>query len=641
MEVEEPLYPVATGNVSYWAAWRIVGVVVVSLALCQVAPAQISSRYAHGGYTAHTLPPPVPHLAVETEVQPHQTPGHGLPSDVAGNQPDLSLQWWEQDLVSSILRDRSPLAMTLPQALQTALAEAPELRVLQSDWMIQQQEVCRQDAVFDWTAFVDSIWNRDSNPVGSDLDGATERLRSRTLDSGVGVRRLTRDGTEVELSQGFGLYSSNSRFINPNYQGNSRLALQFRKPLLQGAGEVYNTAGTQLAQIDQETAYDRLQAGIQDYLLQVTAAYWNLVLYRGRFVQSVTAWNRAQSIVDEMRERVDIDVTPAMLERSQLAVTNRLALSIEAEFDVLRAQDALLRLVYGPRFTEFVDSEILTSTIPLTGQEMVQAEPQVQRALQSRSEIHEAIRRIRASSLRLEIARNEVQPVLDMVLTGYSAGLRGNNDVGGSLRDQFTEGEPGVGIGFNFEFPHHNRAARAGAEQARIAISRMQSEFETTIGMVTEDVRNQVYQRNKYSAMLKRYGEALFHARRNLEYTETRRHYLTDGPNVADLYLENLLQMQARLTTAEFTFLQSQISYSIANDALSRAVGVLPMAAVVDQPELPLHDAAQGQQPQEPLPTLQPVAWKQTQAATQPPTQTRIRPQPVAPVLTVPATVRQ
>ena len=71
-----------------------------------------------------------------------------------------------------------------------------------------------------------------------------------------------------------------------------------------------------------------------------------------RALHSVTAWIRTRDIVNEMQNCVGIDVTPAMLERSQLALKNRLAMAIEAEFDVVRAQDVLLRLIYGMRFTE-------------------------------------------------------------------------------------------------------------------------------------------------------------------------------------------------------------------------------------------------------------------------------------------------
>lgn len=502
--------------------------------------------------------------------------------------------------MSPLLRQRPTIEMSLTQALYLAITEAPELKVLQSDWMIQQQEVCRQDAVFDSTAFVDSIWNRDSNPVGSDLDGATDRLRSRTLSSSIGVRRLTRSGVEWQLSQDFGLYSSNSVFINPNYQGNSRLALELRKPLFRGAGEFYNTSRTRLAQIEQATAYDRLQAGIQDHLLEVASAYWMLVLQRGRFLQSVTAWNRARALVEEMQSRVEIDVTPAMMERAETELANRLATCIEVEYDVVRGQDALLRLIYGERFIQFAGQEILTSTRPLRDADTVEPQPQIERALQNRSEIHEAIRRIKASSVQLDVARNEIQPVLDMVLTGYSAGLEGNNDIGTAFRNQFREGEPGVGIGFNFEVPYRNRAARAGAEQARLAVHRMQSEFQAITARVTQDVRNQVIQRNKYSSLLPQHWTALNHSNQVLEYTQTRRRYLADGIQVADLYLENLLQMQGRVALAEYTFLQSQIRCSMADSSLARAVAGLPAIISEAPPEAKSDTSGKGNTPHEP-----------------------------------------
>jgi len=265
-----------------------------------------------------------------------------------------------------------------------------------------------------------------------------------------------------------------------------------------------------------------------------------------------------------------------MLDRGQAETAQRLATTIEAEHDILRAQDSLLRLVYGAQFTEFSEAEVLTLSLPLRQTEVIHPNQHVETALQNRSEIHLAIRSIKASSVRVQVARNEIQPVLDMILTGYAAGLIGNNDFGASIRNQFRQGEPGVGIGFTFEAPYQSRAARAAAEQAHIAIHRMQSEFEATIGLVTEDVRNQVIQRNKYAMMLPRHREALERANRILTNTETRRHYLADGVNVADLYLENLFQMQSRLAAAEYTFLHSQIQFSLSENAHIRAIGRLP-----------------------------------------------------------------
>ena len=232
----------------------------------------------------------------------------------------------------------------------------------------------------------------------------------------------------------------------------------------------------------------------------------------------------------------------------------------------------MLRLIYGLRFTDFTGNEIVTQTLPMKESGSVDPEPQIQQALRNRSEVHRAIRDIKMASVRYKVAENEILPVLDMTLSGYVSGLRGNSDVGSSFLQQFSEGEPGIGIGFNYEIPYRNRAAEAAAEQGQIAIKRMQAALETSIADVTEDVRAQVIQRNKFAAVLRPQWESLSRARKLLTYQQARREALADGTRVADLYLENLLQMQSRLETAEFTFLQSQIRYAIADNSLLRSI---------------------------------------------------------------------
>ncbi len=507
-----------------------------------------------------------------------------MPAMVAVPDPARrgELLWWEADLTDNILRGRQTHPLTLPQALGIALTEAPELQVLHSDWFIQQIEVTRQDAVFDWATFVNTIWNRDSTPVGSLLDGATNRLRNRTLNAAAGLRRLNRDGSEFEVSQTIGTRSSNSTLITPNYQGNSRLAFEYQKPLLQGAGEDYNTSRVQLADIDKDTAYDRFQIGVQDHLLLVANTYWTLVLRRGRFVQAVKSWNRAQEIEQEMANRVEVDVTPTILDRTRSEVTSRLAAAIQAEHDVFAAQDALLRLIYGAKYPQYAALEVVTVTLPMKDGSQIAPENQIQTALQSRSEVHESIRQIKSASIRYNVAANEVLPVLDMVLTGYVAGLDGDYDIASAFGDQFTEGEPGVGIGFDFEIPYRNRAAEAAAEQGMIAIKRMKAQLETTISEVTEDVRGQVNERNKNGAVLPQQWETLALRKRILEHTQVRRDFLTDGVQVADLYLENLLLMQSRLEAAEFDYLQSQVRFSLADTSLLRAISKLDTIAQRD-----------------------------------------------------------
>jgi hypothetical protein len=76
-----------------------------------------------------------------------------------------------------------------------------------------------------------------------------------------------------------------------------------------------------------------------------------------------------------------------------------------------------------------------------------------------------------------------------------------------------------------------------------------------------------------------RFATSLARAKRILKYAETRRSVLADGTAVADLYLENLLLMQNRLADAERAYLQSQVLFSLADNALLRAISQLDSLA--------------------------------------------------------------
>ena len=504
-----------------------------------------------------------------------------LPVSEAADIPPTILFWWELDLSGPILRGRPQMAMSLQEALHRAMNEAPELKILHADWYIESQEVIRRDAAFDWTTFVDTVWNRDSNPVGSQLDGAADRLRTRTESAAGGLRKRDRFGGQFEVSQQIAGKESNSRFINPNNQGSSRLALKYQRPLLRGAGFDYNTGSLRLAELNKDIAFDRMQAGIQDHLLNTAQAYWALVFARGDLLQKITSWSRAKAVADQMATRVNVnvDVTSGTLDRVKSEVSSRLAQSIQAEHDVVAAQEVLLELIYASRFTEFSHNEILTTTAPPHQPTGVDVESQADLAVQTRAEVQQAIREIRAASLEYDLAKNDVLPQLNLVLTGYSSGLQSNYNIGQSLLDQFSTGEPGTGVGLDFEIPYRNRAAKAAADQRRMAVMRLQREFEMVVGEVKQDVRQQAIRRNKFAETLPQQWESLIIARRLMEYSQTQGDFLADGVRLGDLYLNDLLQIQSRLQNAEFQYLQTQVSFAVAESSLMRSLSTLQTVA--------------------------------------------------------------
>ena len=144
----------------------------------------------------------------------------------------------------------------------------------------------------------------------------------------------------------------------------------------------------------------------------------------------------------------------------------------------------------------------------------------------------------------------------------------------GSLRTSVLE-IPGL----DFEIPYRNRAVKAAREQAHVAITRMRHQFDSTVASVAEDVRQQVIERNKFGHILPQRDETLRSTQDLLKYTRERRRTLADGTSVAELYLGELLQIQERVRAAESGYLQAQVQYSLADNALLRAIARLDSIA--------------------------------------------------------------
>lgn len=482
--------------------------------------------------------------------------------------------WWDAELQKPLLETGPPQTLELTTALALAIQLAPELHVLRADHAIAEQVVRQQEAGFDWSTFLKSSWDQDSTPVGSALDGAPVRLRDRNWTLRGGVRRTNQHGGQFEIAQNFGYRNSNSSFIRPNNQGSGRLSFDYTHPLMRQRGILYNTSPIALAEIGREIAHDNLMAGIENHLLEVANAYWDLVLSRGRLVQNKKAYDRAKQLFDSMSIRQKVDVRPNQLARAEASLLGNQSLVVESRHDTKRAQEILLRLIYGSSYTEQL-VEVIPTTIVRNEVALADPVPHVDDGLRNRTEIQVVLREIRAATMEQELAANEILPMLNLVLSGYTAGLRGNSDVAGAFKNQFNSSEPGFGVGFEFEVPYRNRAAKAAADQRRIAVERFRRRFESVVADVTLDVRSQLVNVSRDTRLSEVRTQALDQTDRELQFLQTRYKLLIDGTRVSDLYLDNLVQTLNRFLSAESNVLRARIQLARSQMGLLRGKGMM------------------------------------------------------------------
>lgn len=466
-------------------------------------------------------------------------------------------------------------SLSLEEAMHLAIANSPELRGLQADVIINNQEMVRQDANFDFSHFVETLYDSQVNPVGNNLDGAQNTLRNKLWNLETGVRQRNRNGGDLSLSQQFGHLNSNSIFINPNNQATGQLALELNQPLARGAARDINESGIELARIATLNSQAALRTEIQNQLLSIVSTYWNLVLERGKVVQLNRSVERGVTILQLMADRQNIDVLPQQMIRAKAAVARRQSLAAQAAFDALRAQETLMRRLFGEQYQAKATFEIVPITIQPGQVAISDLQTGLEFGIQNRPEVHNAMQEIQTAGVQKRIAENELFPQLDLVFAAFGKGLRDRSNFGRAWSDQFSANEPSFQIGLNYEIPIGNRAARANASQKELEISKLQSQLQTVLNDVTLEIRDQDIVRKQYNQTTGIQLQALELANQELQMIETRRKLLLDGDQIALLYLDDLIQAQERVQQAETAYLQNITSFGISQAAWLKAIGAL------------------------------------------------------------------
>lgn len=495
--------------------------------------------------------------------------GAAGPSDCPG-------AWWEP-LVRGPLRDApAQLAVSVDDLAVRALVHSARLQVVRQLPLIRETQVIEASAAFDWTSYLDSRWDDLSEPVGNVLTtGGPQRFRDHVVGTTFGARQQTRTGGQFDLGQRLGHQNNNSQFLVPNNQATTRLALSFTQPLLRGGGRFYNESVVVLAQIDQQVAAASLTVQLQEVLLQVAEAYWNLYLRRGQLLQQQRLTQRAESILAELSGRRGIDAGLSQLLRAQAAVEARRAELVKTAYAVRAAEAEIRALINDPELGETERLELLPAGPLQTALLEADLAGAVPIALERRGEVSQALSQIKAASLRCDLSAQDVLPTLNLVLESYVAGLRGQSNVSRAWVDQFSVGEPGYSAGLQYEIPLGNRAAKARQRRRELELRSLQAKFRNTIEQLKLEVELAIYEMTAAYRSMEAKRRAMAAAEAQVEYASERWQRLPGEDAPASLQLQDLLDTQLRLTDAEFGYLQAQIAYNVSLAGFKKSLGLL------------------------------------------------------------------
>lgn len=492
-----------------------------------------------------------------------------------GIPPDF-VPWWQVMMREQFAPPAQPMQMELDNVVLGTLMHSPQVKVLVDAPIIRRTSIMEAQGKFDVRQFAETKFVNTSDPVGNKLTtGGANRFLDQNFYATGGVRRQLQSGAQLEASQKIGYQNNNSIYFYPNNQGTARLSLTLTQPLMNGRGKAYNTSMILLAEIDSSMSRDDLSRQLQNVLFEVHQTYWELYLQRAVLLQRRKLREQAVGIRDELLERRDVDVLGSQLVRAKAAVAGREAAIIRFQTSVLNAESKLRALVNDPALRAGSALELVPVQCPSYALLPVDLHDSLVSALEHRPEVNEAAKEVRAACVRVNMAKNELLPVLNMVLGTYVYGLAGDAAIGQAYGDMFSVGRPTYSGGFTFEVPYGNHAARARlkqrmvetrqmANQLQVVMNRIRAEIEIAVREVDTTHREMV---SKYYAMQADQAE--------IDYLAERWRLLPGDQQVAGVMLDDLLAAQQRLADAEYGFANSVVAYNMAIIGLKKATGTL------------------------------------------------------------------
>jgi outer membrane protein len=484
--------------------------------------------------------------------------------------------WWEAEVMKPLKPGAPPLKMELEPVILGTISFSPQVNMLREVAPLHEDSIVEQMADFDPKAFAETKFLDTSDPVGSVLTtGGPERYIDQNWYYNNGLRKKTPTGAQIELSQKIGYEDSNSLYFLPPLQGTARLSLNITQPLLNGAGKMYNTRLIVLAQIDAQTALDRTSKDLQTILLEVYQAYWDLHLQRALMLQKRKLYERGVDICRELEGRREVDAVGGQLARAKAAVASRYGAMLRQETDLLNADAKLRTLINDPVLLMNRGQELIPMQPPLRDLTPVSFQDALVAALLHRPEINAARSEFKAACVRQNVAKNELLPTLNLILTSYVSGLEGDVNIGQALEDQFKLGRPTYSTGVVFEVPLGNRAARAKYDRRRLEIMQLSSQLAATTSTVRLEVEKAVREiKTSYQETLCQ-AHAVMGNLSEIEYLKARWEASLDEQRSSAVLLDDLLNAHDRLARSEGLYATSLVAYNVGFANLNRATGTL------------------------------------------------------------------
>ena len=445
----------------------------------------------------------------------------------------------------------------LAQVVRVTLSASPELKLAAAQVEIADGSLAVSRAVFDLTLATTATASRTNR-----LDATGAPAVQKDLIYTAGAQRLLRSGvlvtSEVSLTRSL---LSHSLGVDTD-TADVRLGVSI--PLLRDRGGASSAAAEQAAAQDREAARWELRHTAAQQVLAAVAAYWDYQAAHERLEVLRSSEARAERAVEETIALVKADErTPADLIQLRGNAASKRVARISAEQDLINARTTLgLAMGLPADATAALPPPATAFPGPGGSAERLDASRLVEEAYRRRADLAAADQDTRSASIRLEAARSDLRPRLDLVLnTGYRA-TEADDGI-----DRFfltvNQHQPRLDglVELRFELPLSNSAARghvvqrsAAQDQSGIARDDLRRRIAAGVAMGLEAVAHTEAAMGESAEAVRLFEAGVQAVQRKFQ--------------VGAATLFDLIQAQDALTGALLSHVQSQRDHAVAIAAL-------------------------------------------------------------------------
>jgi outer membrane protein TolC len=392
-------------------------------------------------------------------------------------------------------------------------------------------------------------------------------------------------GLRYDISYNVGRTDTNSVFQSLNPSWDNTLAISVMQPLLNGRGEEATAVELLLAQANIQVSRAAFRAQVEEVLLQVESAYWELVFAERDLEVKRSSLVLAEEQLGRTLAQVEVGlIAPVEATQAEVQVAVRETDLILARNNLANARDLMRALLRADILPGGWDTALRPTDEPVVDVTRLDAAELVRTALARRAEITSADATVEARSVAVKATRNALQPRLDLLAQLSTNGVGGDLIVRDGFPGDIVEVIPGgLGdaldqmfslefvswrVGLNVTVPIGNSTAVGNYAQATLDHDRSRTELQRLQQQITLEVRRSA--RGVEAA-----AEAVQSTSKTRELAEEQLRIEVDRFDVGMSTNFEVLRFQDDLAVSRSQELRARIAYRLATAQLGRATGSL------------------------------------------------------------------